>query len=172
MIAVTCSEDMLKDIALGNEIIVKGKRIHRKDAGKTHAGQSVITDASLLANNYGSYEYDASKFDTTKTLNDLSRLDVNVDYSTQVYVVKAKILYEKTQFYTSCKLQSLDGAVTMNLYSKSAAQYSWLEPYYNQEVTLEVAVCNWNNKTYYAACVVSVVLENGTKLVNNLNFSY
>ena len=28
---------------------------------------------------------------------------------------------------------------------------TWLEPYYNQEVTLEVAVCNWNNKTYYCA---------------------
>ena len=172
MIAVTCSEDMLKEISLGNEIVIQGTRIHKKDADKTHAGQSAIADATLLANNYGSHAYDDSKFDTTKTLNDLYAFDVNVDYSTQVYVVKAKILYEETQFYTSCKLQSVDGKVTMNLYSKSAAQYGWLSSYYNKEVTLELTVCNWNNKTYYATCVISVILEDGTKLVNNSNFSY
>ena len=48
-----------------------------------------MLNATLLANNYGSHAYDDSKFDTTKTLNDLYAFDVNVDYSTQVYVVKA-----------------------------------------------------------------------------------
>ena len=172
MIAVTCSTETLDNIELGQEVVIQGTRIHRKDTGKTHAGQSVIADATLLANNYGSHEYDDSKFDTTKTLNDLYAFDVNVDYSTQVYVVKAVILYEETQYYTSCKLQSTDGSLTMNLYSKSAAQYSWLKDFYNKEVTIEVAVCNWNNKTYYAACIISVVLEDGTKVVNNSNFSY
>ena len=176
VIAVTCSTETLEEIELGQEVVMQGTRIHRKDAEKTHAGQSVITDAILLANNYGTHTYDDSKFDTTKTLNDLYGFNVNEDYSTQVYVVKAVILYEKTQYYTSCKLQGTNPdtgkTFTMNLYSKSAAQYSWLEPYYNQEVTIEVAVCNWNNKTYYAACIISVVLEDGTKVVNNSNFSY
>ena len=172
MIAVTCSSDMIGNISLGNEIVIEGTRIHRKDAGKTHAGQSVIADATLLANYYGTYAYDDSQFDTSKTLKDLSELDVNADYSTQVYVIKAVILYEKTQYYSNCKLQSVDGSLTMNLYSSSAAQYSWLSPYYNKEVTIEVAVCNWNNKTYYTACVISVILEDGTKVVNNLNFAH
>ena len=35
---------------------------------------------------------------------------------------------------------------------------------------LEIALCNWNNKTYYTGCVLAVINEDGTKTVNTLNF--
>lgn len=169
IIAVTCSSEALEGISLGNEIVVKGSRIHRKDAGKTHAGQSVIKDAEILINYYGSHKYDTSKFDTTKSLNEVYSLDVNTDYSTTVYVLNAIVVFEGNDHYTNCKLKSPDGAVKLTLYSSSGNQYSWLEEYTGKEVTVELAVCNWNNKTYYTGCVISVTY-NGVKTLNNLNF--
>ena len=38
-----------------------------------------------------------------------------------------------------------------------------------KEVTLELALCNWNGKDYYAGCVISVTYD-GMKTVNTLNF--
>ena len=53
-----------------------------------------------------------------------------------------------------------------------AGQYSWLKAYTGQEVTLEIAPCNWNNKKdQYRGTVLAVVHEDGTKTVNSLNFN-
>ena len=49
-----------------------------------------------------------------------------------------------------------------------AGQYSWLKAFTGQEVTMEVAPCNWNSKNYYAGCVLAVVLEDGTKMYPNM----
>ena len=57
----------------------------------------------------------------------------------------------------------------MSLYCSSADQYSFLKAYDGKEVTLELALCNWNGKDYYAGCVISVTY-NGEKTVNTLNF--
>ncbi len=169
IIAVTCSSDALTDITLGNRVVVQGKRIHHKDEGKTHAGQSVIFDSKILANYYGNYEYDGALIDDTKTLADLYALDVNTDYSTKIFKVNVVVEFEETDYYTKCGLKSVDGNTRFNLYCSSANQYSWLKPFAGKEVTIEIAVCNWNNKTYYTGCVISVTY-NGEKVLNNLNF--
>ena len=168
IIAVTCESAALEDVKLGNMVVVQGRRIHHKKDGKTHAGQSVIFDAEILTNYYGQHEYDTSKFDTSKTLLDLYNLDENVDFSTTVYVVTATVKYEKGAYSSSYYL-SAEGVNKFTLYSSGAGQYSWLEQYVDQEVTLEIAVCNWNDKSYYTGCVISVTY-NGVKTLNNLNF--
>ena len=168
IIAVTCTSAALEDIQLGNKVVVQGRRIHHKKADKTHAGQSVIFDAEILANYYGSHEYDTTKFDTTKTLKELSAFDVNLDFSTTVYVVNVVVVFEKTNYYSKCSLTSSDGG-SISLYCSSANQYSWLEQYNGCEVSMELALCNWNDKTYYTGCVISVTY-NGVKTLNNLNF--
>ena len=38
-----------------------------------------------------------------------------------------------------------------------------------KEVTVEIAPCNWNGKTFYAGCVLAVRTESG-KVLNELNF--
>jgi hypothetical protein len=93
--------------------------------------------------------------------------------STNVFVIKATVLVEGNNFYTNIKLSFVDSngkTMKLSLYCSSADQYSWLKAYANQEVTLEVAACNWNDKTYYAGCALAIVHEDGTKTYNTLNF--
>jgi hypothetical protein len=45
-----------------------------------------------------------------------------------------------------------------------------LAAYNGQEVTLEIAACNWNNKTYWRGCAIAIRLADGTKILNTVNF--
>ena len=169
LIAVVVNDvAIFADIEIGQEIIIKGKRdkFHNNEGG-THAGQTAITGATVIANYYGQHDYDTSHFVTDKTLADFRGLDVTVDYSTTVFVVKAIVNFEETAYYTKCNLT--DGTNNVTLYCSSAKQYSFLKQFAGQEVTLELAACNWNNKTFWAGCVLSVITEDG-KVINSLNF--
>ena len=168
VIAVVVDEvSILGDIELGHEIIIEGKRDKFHDGKGTHAGQTCITGATVKANLYGSHEYDTSNFVTDKTLTDFYNLDVKEDYSTTVFVFKATVVLEGNQFYTNMKLS--DGKNKISLYCSSANQYSFLKKFEGEEITVEIAACNWNNKSYYAGCVLSVITEDG-KIFNTLNF--
>ena len=169
MIAVVVDDvAIFADIEIGQEIIIKGKRdkFHNNQGG-THAGQTAVTGATVVANYYGQHDYDTSHFVTDKTLADFYGLDVTVDYSTTVFVVKAIVNFEETAYYTKCNLT--DGNNNVTLYCSSAKQYGFLKQFAGQEVTIELAACNWNNKTFWAGCVLSVITEDG-KVVNSLNF--
>ena len=157
------------DIEIGQEIIIKGKRdkFHNNEGG-THAGQTAITQATVLANYYGKHDYDDSHFVTNKTLADFHALDASVDYSTTVFVVKATVVFNETAYYSNCHLTG-EGVDKVTLYCGNAKQYSFLKQFAGKEVTLELAACNWNNKTFWAGCVLSVITEDG-KVVNSLNF--
>jgi hypothetical protein len=105
---------------------------------------------------------------TDKTLLDFKNLDASVDYSTTVFVLKATVVFTETPFYTSCHLTAA-GVDKITLYCSSAKQYGFLKQFAGQEVTIELAACNWNNKTFWAGCVLSVITEDG-KIINSLNF--
>ena len=127
-----------------------------------------IVNADILVNLYGKHEYSTAKFVTDKTLADFYNLDVTVDYSTTVFVLKATISLIETGYYTSIKLTS--GATEVTLYCSGAGQYQWLvDNFANQEVTLELAACNWNDKTFWASCALAVRTADG-KILNTLNF--
>ena len=169
LIAVVVNDvAIFAEIEIGQEIIIKGKRdkFHNNEGG-THAGQTAITGATVIANYYGQHDYDDSLFVTDKTLADFRNLDVTKDYSTTVFVVKAIVNFEETAYYTKCNLT--DGTNNVTLYCSSAKQYGFLKQFAGQEVTLELAACNWNNKTFWAGCVLSVITEDG-KVINSLNF--
>ncbi len=168
MVAVTVDASVFASIEIGHEVVLQGKRDCFKDAGKTHAGQIAISNCTVLANYYGNHEYPTDLFITDKTLLDMYNLNVNEDHSTEVYVVKATVVIVETAYYTSIKLTG-EGVSQFTLYCSSAGQYSFLKAYNGQEVTLEIAPCNWNNKTFYAGCVLAVRTEDG-KIVNDLNF--
>lgn len=170
IIAVTCSSEVLEEIELGQMIVVKGTKIHKKkEASGAYAGQIVISDAKVVANLYGKHEYSKASFDSTKTLKDLYELDYTKDYTTTVYVVKAMVEYFDGGRYTTMNIKSLDGETTLSLYCSSGEQYSWLKEFANHEVELEIAMCNWNGKNHYKGCVVSASYE-GKTIVNDLNF--
>jgi hypothetical protein len=76
---------------------------------------------------------------------------------------------EGNAYYTNLLLS--DGSTTIRLYSSSANQYKWLQAYAGQEITMEIAPCNWNSKDYYTGCVLSVINADGSKTYNTLNFN-
>ena len=65
-----------------------------------------------------------------------------------------------------------NGGKSLALYASGVGQYKWLTDLgLDKTVRMEVALCNWNNKTTYKAYVLAVYLEDGTKVVNPNNFA-
>ena len=169
VIAVQTDADTMATLQLGNEVILTGVRHINTKGGTNYFGQSCLNDATVVSNAYGKNEYSTASFVTDKTLKQVYDLDPMVDYSTTVFVVKAKVLVEESQYYTNIYL--VDGNGTqLRLYCSSAKQYNWLKEFAGQELTFEVAACNWNDKNYYTGCVLAVVTQDG-KVYNELNFT-
>lgn len=160
--------DEFKGLEIGHEVILTGMRErYVKDETGAYAGQTCIVQAEILCNLLGKHEYSTKKFVTNKTLADFYALDKSVDYSTTVFVVKATVSLVETPFYTNLKLT--DGNTSVTLYCSGAGQYEWLQAFKNQEVTLELAPCNWNDKGFWVGCALAVRTEDG-KVLNTLNF--
>ena len=155
-------------VEIGNEVIVKGTRDVKTKGGADYFGQSNIYEATVLTNLYGNHEYSTDSFITTLTLAEFYSLDPKVDYSTSVYVLKATVNYTATAYSSNYELTDANGT-KVTLYCSSAKQYSFLEQFAGQEVTMEIAACNWNDKKYYRGCILAVYTENG-KVLNTLNF--
>ena len=171
IIAVTGNKADIALLSSGDEVVVKGIKDHKVKDTYTGAGQINIYNSEILVNYYGNHEYDTSNFITGKTVEDIYALDHNEDHSNEVYLVEIMIEFVETQYYTSLKVSSpTDSSVKLTVYCSGAGQYSFLKPFSGQKVLAEVAVCNWNSKTYYATCIMAVYTETG-KVVNTLNFN-
>ncbi|MBQ8319968.1 MAG: hypothetical protein IJX81_03715 [Clostridia bacterium] len=159
----------LAGVEIGHTVVLKGRRErYVKEDTSTNAGQTCIVDADILFNLYGNTAYSDAKFVTDKTVADFYALDSTVDYSTTVFVLKATVTVTGGGYSTGIVLTS--GSDSISLYCSGAGQYEWLQAYAGQEVTLEVAACNWNDKSYWRGCVLAVRLSDGTKVYNTLNF--
>ena len=120
-----------------------------------------------MVNYYGKHEYSTAKFVEGVTGQEFYALDKTVDYSTTVFVLTGTVKVIEETYSTKIKF-TVDGQ-DLTLYCSSANQYSWLTVYNGQEVTLEVAACNWNDKTYWAGCALAARTADG-KVLNTLNF--
>ena len=169
MIAVLVNDTtQFVGLEIGHEVILTGMRERFvKNDTSAFAGQTCIVKAEILVNYYGNHAYSTEKFVET-TAAEFYALDANVDYSTSVYVLTATINYVETNYYTTLNLTN--GSTKITLYMSGAGQYSWMKDYFGQEVTLEIAPCNWNDKTYWVGCVLAIRLEDGTKIMNTYNF--
>lgn len=167
IIAVLTDADTLATLQQGQEIIIEGVRDFDGKKEDSTWATTCVKNAKVLVNNYGKHEYSTKNFITGKTLADFAALDVNEDHTTEVYVVKAKVNYVETNFYTLYTL--ISGDVSVNLYCANGKQYSFLKPYVDQEITLELVPCNWSSKSSYPGCVLSVITDSG-KVYNTLNF--
>ena len=170
MIAVIVNNaDDMKTIEIGNEIIITGMRErYVKDDSYTTYGQDAIVRGEILANLYGKHSYSTDKAITDKTITDIAGLNVTESHSTELYIVTGTVKFVESTFYSNAYIT--DGTTDLLLYTSSGNQYSWLKDYVGQTITIEVAPCNWNEKTTYRGCVLAVVLEDGTKILNELNF--
>ena len=164
------STDEFAGLEIGHMVILSGERErYVKDDASAFAGQTCIVNAVIEANFYGNHEYSSAKFVTDKTGAEFYGLDANVDYSTTVFVLKVTIEVVENAYFTTMNVVAEDGT-KIGLYSSSAAQYNFLLDYKGQQITIEIAACNWNDKTYWRGCVLAVVHEDGTKTYNTLNF--
>ena len=169
VIAVILTEAEMATVQLGHEVILQGTRAIRLKDGATVFGQANLDACTILANNYGSHEYSTATFIEGKTAAEFYALNPNEDHGTEVYVIKATVEIVEQQYFSNIKLTS--NGTQISLYCSSAKQYSFLKQFNGQEVTVEIAPCNWNAKSYYAGCVLAVRLTDGTKVYNELNFS-
>ena len=161
------ADEAFANLSIGNEVILKGMRErYIKDDTLTQAGQTCIVDAEILQNNFGSHEYSTEKFVTGKTVADLYALDPTVDYSTTVFVVTGTLTMPTGYGQPAVEANGSK----FSFYCSGAGQYAFLNDYVGQEITIEVAACNWNNKTYWVGCVLAVRTADG-KVLNTLNFN-
>ena len=164
VIAVRTDSTTMGTLALGNEVIISGIKKLSKDTD----GQICITDAALVQNNYGSHEYSTASFIKNQTIADVCGLNLDTIHTVEVYVVEATIRQETTAYSVNTYVG--DENVELMLYAGGRDQYKWLADYAGQTVKMELAVCDWNNKGN-KGCVLSITLEDGTKLYNELNFA-
>ena len=133
-------------------------------------GQIVISNATVEANYYGNHDYLTIDTVDDKTVTDFYNLDeLDMSETTKLYHLQATIVF-KGDGYSSTVYVS-DGEKEVRLYTSSASQYNWLKDYAGQTVTVEIAPCNWNSKDYYTGCVLAVILADGTKILNTLNWN-
>lgn len=172
VIAVRMGSDGMGNLSMGQTVIVRAKRdLWVKD--DSTFGEQCLSNASIEENQYGFVNYSTSSFITGKTLKDISTLSTSDDYhTTEVYVLSAGIKKVEAKHYTNYYL--VDGKTQILLYASKGAHYDWLDSYKSDngvnKYSLEVAPCNWNSKSHYAACLLSITDSNGNKVMNTLNF--
>lgn len=169
------SKDEFNGLQIGQTVYIKGKRDLFASArnGTPSYFESCMTGCQIVKNEFGNVDYSTASFIKGKTLADLIALPVTDNYHTaEVYVITAGLKFVSTKNYSNAYLK--DGDSEMRLYCTNASsQYQWINPYVDdtKTYTMEVAVCNWNNKNYYTACLLSITDSNGNKVMNTFNFN-
>lgn len=169
------STDEFNGLQIGQTVYIKGKRDLFASArnGNPSYFESCMTGCQIVKNEFGNVDYSTASFIKGKTLANLIALPVADNYHTaEVYVITAGLKFVSTKNYSNAYLK--DGDSEMRLYCTNAAgQYQWIKSYVDdtKTYTMEVAVCNWNNKNYYTACLLSITDSNGNKVMNTLNFN-
>lgn len=170
------STDEFNGLQIGQTVYIKGKRdlfASVRNGGTPSYFESCMTGCQIVKNEFGNVDYSTASFIKGKTLADLIALPVADNYHTaEVYVITAGLKFVSTKNYSNAYLK--DGDSEMRLYCTNAAgQYQWIKSYVDdtKTYTMEVAVCNWNDKNYYTACLLSITDSNGNKVMNTLNFN-
>ena len=171
VMAVVGAETDVSKLSIGDKVAIKGKRDLWSPVPESNKpGQICVTDFKVIVNYYGSHAYDKTNFISGKTVDDLAALKATEQHSNEVYITQAKVVYEETNYYTRFSLFSTTTDKYLSLYCSSAKQYNWLKQFDGKVVEMELVLCNWNKKDYYATCLLSVTYE-GQTYYNTLNFA-
>lgn len=168
VIAVETTADVMAALEIGHEVVLAAVRANNTKGGANYYGQTCLKEATVVLNNYGTHDYSTASFKGNISVADFYNLDATKDYTTSVYTMKATVVVTGSGFSVNVKLA--DGDTQVSLYSGNQYQYAWLAEMAGQEVTVEIAACNWNDKTYYRGCVLAVINSDGTKILNTYNF--
>ena len=159
---------------IGDEVVIEGYRDYWGSKGVQ--SQICITDAYIYANEYGGDgTYPTDSFITGKTIAELVNLPVSeLEHTAEVYVIDKASLTVSDGYYPTYYLidegEKDYGSKGLQFYQSGSAQYAWLQSYLGQTFKAEIALCNWNSKSAFKVCVLSITLEDGTQIYNTLNF--
>ena len=173
VIAIRTDSETIKNINMGNEVVIKGKKVHFKSAAN-NLGQNCIDGATLVANLMGNHEYSKDPFITDKTFDQIFEYKNTVatdDYTCTVFVTQCYLRKNAGGYSTNYYLSNQDHTKEICLYAGSGSQYSAYEAFGTGSIllTVEFALCNWNTKSEYRACIISAS-DGETTILNNYNF--
>lgn len=173
VIAIRTDSATIKNINMGNEVVMQGKKTHFK-ATATNLGQNCIDEATLVANLMGTHEYSKDPFVTNKTFEEIFEYKNTVgtdDYTCTVFVVQCYLRKNAGGYSTNYYLSNADHSKEIYLYAGSGSQYAAYDGFGdgNTLLTVEFALCNWNTKSEYRACIISAS-DGTTTILNNYNF--
>ena len=170
IIAVTGADSDIAALSVGDEIIVKGIRTDKTKSDYNKVGQVCLDQAEFVVNYQGDHEYSTSTFQNIEFTDLTALLNTNnaIEATAQGYILEAKITKVEAQFYSNIYLADPVTGEEVLIYCSNASQYSFLNQFLGQTITVEVVLVDWNSKGY-KACVLAVVTEDG-KVLNNYNF--
>lgn len=169
------TSEIMASLEFGDEVIISGTRSNYIKSNVTGiAGQDEIYEAKVLANFGGNHDYSTTSFVKDKSISDIISFakEINVPHTTTAYTVKTTIKKVPSNYSTNYYLGREVDDYGVLLYSSSGSQYSFLDKYLDQEVEVELMLCNYNSKTKsYAGHLLSVKDQNGNKTYNLKGFS-
>lgn len=168
VLAIITTDEIMKDIAQGNEVIFKGEKYNYGEAGNTK-GTICLRNAVLVQNLYGEHEYSKNAIKKA-SVSELYNLDVTIDHSFELYEVNAIVEFERAQHYTNVKIKSEDGSSSVRLYTNNGdSNYGWVEKLANKVIKLHLIPINWNSKNYYTYVLI-MASDGVTTLYNETTF--
>ncbi len=145
----------------GDEVVLVGKRANFKD-------HQIILDGCTIGgiistgNTYSTASF--TERSITDLVNKYSDADTAKVYKTSAYVYKTDSQYPQIVFYENeDAVTAEEGSTSLSLYSGNSDQFEFLEEFVGKQITMEVAMVNWNNKV--KCCPIS--LSDGTKTIIN-----
>lgn len=167
IIAVQLSDSsMINSLSIGDEVTVKGTRsynIYKEEETK----QITVREAEIILNNYGNHPHDDSTFKTV-TVDEMLALAKDSSTTTaQGYVATGKVIKDAQTYYTNYYFGTAKNNI--QFYAANGNQYSMLDNYLDEDVTIEFVFTDWNNKSSYRICLISIITDEG-KVINDYNF--
>lgn len=171
IIAVITDAASVKVLEIGQEVVVTGTKTHRKDPSKNGGiGQINIDGAEILINHYGNHEVVYPNVIEGVSIDELYNLDAFEDHTTEVYKITGVLNFTGSGFSTGVSITDTLTGTFLSAYCSGSGQYSCFQGFNGQEVTAYIAMCNWNNKTYYRMCILAIEVE-GTTVYNTSQFT-
>jgi hypothetical protein len=168
--AFIASDTDFQTLKVGDEVILKGTKSHKKKDSSTNLGNTCLANCEVVVNLHGDKAYDATSIINTtfKSIYEIASYGVNNDVYAQIYHATVHIEFYGTAYYSNVKIyDESDANSYLNLYCSSASsQYAFLNDYDGQNVEVDLMITNMNSKTNNTAIVIAVY-ENGVRVAIN-----
>ena len=160
MSCLLTSNDELNKLNNGDEVVLSGKRNVFKDHQIILDGSTVLGVLST-GNTYSTASFEEKTI--PQILEGYTDADTAKVYKTSAYVFKTDAAYPQIRFYENEAASKDEESVYLWMHSSTSANFEFLEEFVGKQVTMEVAMVNWNNKV--KCCPIS--LNDGEKTIIN-----